>query len=166
MASGNTLLELLPQGASFPAANYMTFDTRNVHLVLDADATTDETVYWEAFLPAHYAGGGLTCNIAWMATSATTGTARFEAAIERHDDEVTDLDADSFATANSAGGAAPATSGAVEYTAITFTNGAQMDSLAVGEHFRFLLRRDADGTTGTDDMTGDAEILGVYVTET
>ena len=50
--------------------------------------------------------------------------------------------------------------------AITFTNGAQMDSLAVGEPYRLKVRRDADGTSGTDDVATDAQIIAIEIKET
>ena len=77
-----------------------------------------------------------------------------------------DIDADSFATANSAGGTAPGTSGQVIKVTTTHTTGAEMDSLAAGEAFRLKIRRDADGTSGTDDITTDAENLRVVIKET
>lgn len=164
MASGNSLLHFGPAGSIPPASNYMTLDSRNGHLCLDADASTEETVSWEAVLPRNYAGGGLTARIAWMASSATTGSVVWGGAIERHDDEGLDLDADSFATEQTATGAAPATNGMVQYTEITFSAGANMDSLAIDEHFRFkLARKVADGS---DDMAGDAEVLSVAIRET
>ena len=57
-------------------------------------------------------------------------------------------------------------SGQVVTCSIAFTDGAQMDSLSAGEAFRLKLRRDADGTSGTDDVTTDAELLLVEVKET
>jgi hypothetical protein len=77
-----------------------------------------------------------------------------------------DIDADSFAAFQSAGGTAPGTSGQVIKVSVTFTDGAQMDSLAAGEAFRLKIRRDADGTSGTDDITTDAELLMVLVRAT
>lgn len=165
MASGDTLCTFTPLSGIPPAANYATLDSRNSHVVADFDAATDETIYFEGFLPAHYDGGGLTVTIWGMLTSATSGSVRLEAAIERHDTG-TDLDSDSFASAKSAALTASGTSGAPSSAAISFASGAEMDSLAAGEHFRLLIRRDADGTTGTDDATGDFELLGVHVTET
>jgi hypothetical protein len=41
-----------------------------------------------------------------------------------------------------------------------------MDSLAASEPYRLKIRRDADGTSGTDDITTDLELLRVVVRET
>ena len=164
MASGDTILTWTP-GASFPpAANYATFDLRNTHLILDFDASTEETIYFGGVLPRHYAGGGITVYVHWMATSAVTGGVVWGGSVERHDASSLDLDADSFATEQTATGAAPATSGMVLITAIAHTAGANMDSLAVGESFRYrLARKVADAS---DDMAGDAEVLRIEIKET
>lgn len=166
MASGNTLIAFGALDNEPPTSNYATLDTRNAQPCLDFDPSTDESAVFSGVLPRHYAGGGLTVRIYWAATSATSGTCRWNAAIERQDASGQDLDSDSFATAQAAGGSAPGTSGALLYTEITFTSGAQMDSLAAGERFRLKITRDADGTGGTDDMTGDAEVFAVEVKET
>lgn len=163
MASGDTLLTFTPLANQPPASTYATFDTRNGHVVLDFDASADEVAVFGDVLPRHYAGGGVTVTLVWMATTATSGNVVWSVAIER-DDTATDLDTDSFATANTATAAAPATSGAPAYTTIAFTNGAQMDSLAVGEAFRLKVQR--TGSSGSDTMTGDAELLGVEIKET
>jgi len=165
MASGNTLVVFTATANHPPASAYATPDTRNSHPVLDFDAAADESAIFSGVLPRHYAGGGLTVTIVWMASSATTGDVIWNAAIERLEDEGTDLDANSFAAAQAAAAAtAPATNGALQYTTIAFTAGAQMDSLAVGEAFRLQITRDADN--GSDTMTGDAELLTVEVKET
>jgi hypothetical protein len=62
-----------------PAVNYATPDTRNNHAVLDFDAGTDEYAFFVGALPASYAGGGLTVDIYWTATSATSGNCMWEA---------------------------------------------------------------------------------------
>lgn len=164
MASGASLIQFSPLGAELPASNYPQFDVRNNHVVLDFDPATDETCYFSGVLPRHYAGGGITVDLDVAATSATTGTSRWEVAFERVTGQ--DTDADSFATAKSVGIAANGTSGVPTRGSIAFTNGAELDSLAIGEAFRILVRRDADGTTGTDDQTGDSELLGVHLRET
>lgn len=166
MASGNSLLIFTPHSNEPPAAAFATLDTRNSHLVLDFDGATDEEAVFPGILPANYSGGGLTITLYVMFTSATSGTSRWQAAIERHQASTTDLDSDDFAAFQSNGVGAPGTSGQIVTCAITFTSGAQMDSLAAGESFRLKIRRDADGTTGTDDITSDAQLLRVLVSET
>lgn len=166
MASGNTLISFGALDNEPPTSNYATIDTRNSQPCLDFDAGTDETAVFSGVLPRHYAGGGITVALLWAASSATSGTVRWDVSIERQADEAQDLDSDGFASAQSAGGTAPATSGMLQYTDIAFTDGAQMDSLAAGERFRIKVTRDADGSGGTDDATGDAELFAVEVRET
>lgn len=166
MASGDTLLVFTPLCNEPPSSNFATLDFRNLHPVLDFDATTDEEAVFTGILPRNYAGGGLTINTHWAFTSATSGSLRVQAAIERIDASSLDIDADSFASFQSAGGTAPGTSGQVIVVAVTMTSGAQMDSLAAGEAFRLKIRRDADDTSGTDNVSGDAELLAVEIKET
>lgn len=149
-----------------PASAYATFATRNSHPVLDFDGATDEEAVFGGVLSPDYQGGGLTCETFWAFTSATSGSLRVQAGIERIDASSLDIDSDSFASFQSAGGTAPSTNGQVIKVTITFTSGAQMDSLAAGEAFRLKIRRDADGTSGTDDITTDAELLRVVLRET
>ena len=166
MSSGDTLLTFVAGSASFPASNAPTIDTRNNHLVLDYDDTTQQTAYFTGTLPRHYGGGGVTILLVWMATTATSGNVEWETAFERHQDDVTDLDSDSFATAQASGAEACASaSGEPAYTTIAHTSGAQMDSLAAGESFRLSVARDADDGTN-DTMSGDAELMRVEIKET
>lgn len=167
MASGDTLGQFLPTHAEPPATNYATLGTRNAHPMLQFDGAADEEAVFTGILPRNYGGGGLTVYSYWSFTSATTGSLRVQADIERMDVSSLDIDADSFTGSfQSAGGSAPGTSGQLIQVAITFTSGAQMDSLAAGEMFRLKIRRDADGTSGTDDIATDAELLGVEIKET
>ncbi|MBA4019203.1 MAG: hypothetical protein C0483_18715 [Pirellula sp.] len=166
MASGDTLVVFGALDNEPPTSNFASIDTRNSQPCLDFDASTDESAVFSGVLPRNYAGGGITVRLAWAGTSATSGTCRWNSSIERQDDEGQDLDSDSFATAQAAGATAPGTSGMLQYTDIPHTSGAQMDSLAAGERFRLKITRDADGTGGTDDMTGDAELFSVEIRET
>jgi hypothetical protein len=166
MASGDTLATFFPADNEPPASAYATFDTRNAHPALDFDGATDEEAVFTGVLPRNYAGGGLTvyCHVAF--TSATSGSGRLQADIERMDASSLDIDADSFTGSfQSAGVTAPGTSGQIVVGSIAFTSGAQMDSLAAGEPFRLKIRRDADGTSGTDDIATDMELLAVEIKE-
>ena len=167
MASTDTLVTFTPLNNEPPAATFATFDTRNSVPVLDFDDTTDESAVFGGFLPDSYAGGGLTVTLVWMATSATTGGVSWDVSVEAHADDAFDIDADGFAAANNSGSATTASAtGEQQYTDITFTDGADMDSLVANQSFRLKVTRDANGTTATDDMAGDAELLRVIIKET
>ena len=164
MASGDSLVSWGPRDGLPPAANPTTPDTRNDNPVLEFDATTAESAYFGASLPANYAGGGITATIVWAADTATTGSVVWGLSFERHQDGTDTIASDSFATEQTATSPAPGTAGIYKYRTIAFTNGAQIDSLAVGEHFRVKLRRlPADGA---DDMTGDAQFVNLELKET
>lgn len=164
MATTDTMVIFRPTDNEPPASAFATLDTRNSVAVLDFDDTTDESAVFGAVLPSNYAGGGLTVTIVWMATSATTGDVIWNADFERHQDDAFDIDADGFAGANAATGTTASATGEQQYTDITFTDGADMDSLAAGESFRLKITRDANN--GSDNLSGDAELLRVIVKET
>ncbi len=166
MASGETLLEFTPLNNEPPAAAFATLDTRNSHPTLDFDGATDEEAVFTGIMPRNYAGGGITIISYWSFTSATSGSLRVQTSIERMDVSSLDIDADSFATANSAGGTAPGASGQIIAVTTTHASGAEMDGVLAGEMFRVKIRRDADGTSGTDDIVSDAEFLGAEIKET
>lgn len=165
MASGDTLCVWTAHSGFPPATNYATLDTRNTHPVLDFDATTSETIYFEDVLPANYSGGGVTVTVFWMATSATSGAVVWGGAFEEMIAGGTDMDADSFATVqNSAASNANGTSGILSSVTIAHTSGANMDTAVAGDPFRYSLARlPADAG---DTMTGDAELVRVVVKET
>lgn len=164
MASGQTLLVFNAQsGVPHPTTGPQ-LDTRNNHLVWDFDAAANEILDFETVLPRNYNGGGLTVTIVWSATTATANVTRWLASFERHQEDVTDIDADSFATAKAVNATAPGTNGARAYDTIAFTDGAEIDSLAAGESFRFRLERDA--TDVGDTMLGDAELARIEIRET
>lgn len=152
-----------PQNNEPPASAFATLDTRNAHVVLDFDGSTDEEAVFRGVMPSNYAGGGVTVKIHVMFTSATSGTARLQTSFERVTGQ--DLDSDGFATANSGGGSANGTSGIETIISINHANGAEMDSVVAGDEFRMKIRRDADGTSGTDDITTDMEIKSVEIVE-
>lgn len=162
MASGDTLLIITPYNNEPPSATYATLDLRNYHPVLDFDAAADESAVFTAIMPRNYAGGGVTVYLHWVATDTNdTHHCFWDAAFERISGQ--DIDADGFAAVQSNDTTHPnATSGIETITDIPFTNGAQMDSVVAGDIFRLKITRDAVN----DDMTGDAELLGIEIKET
>ena len=164
MASGNSLCLFTPSMAEYPASNFATPDVRNVVLILDFDDTTDENVEFAGFMPRHYDGGGITVTIGWMATTATSGNAIIDVSFKSISAEADDVDTKAFAAVNSVTDAAAGTSGYVMYATITFTDGADMDSVAAGEYFRMKVNRDANNAS--DTMSGDLELVFVEIKET
>jgi hypothetical protein len=162
MASGDLLEMFYPAGNEPPTTNYSTLDTRNGHPVLDHDDTTAEASIFTGRLFG-YAGGGITVSVAFSMTSAITNTCGFTVEIERIGDQVLDIDADSFATAQTITAVTvPGTSGFVDVVSVSISSGANMDSLADGEQFRLRLKRDV----ANDNAAGDAEVHWVAVRET
>ena len=164
MASGDTLLIFTPLNNEPPSTNNATLDTRNSHSVLDFDDTTNESAVFKAVMPQAYAGTtGVTVYIHYAMTSATTNTVDWDVGFERVSDQIQDIDSDGFAAVNSVDNTTvPGTSGNVDVVNVTFTDGADMDSVAAGDGFRIKVTRDAV----SDDATGDAELWGVEIRET
>ena len=164
MASGDTLLAFTPMNNEPPASNYATLDLRNYHPCLDFDASTDEHAVFRAIMPQNYVGTtGVTVYLHYAMSTATSNTVDWDVSFERIGDQQLDVDGDSFAAVNSVDNTTvPGTSGLVDVVSVTFTDGADMDSVAAGELFRLKVTRDASA----DDATGDAELFAVEIRET
>jgi hypothetical protein len=164
MASGDTILSWMAYSNEPPSASYATLDTRNQRPVLDFADSGSESGVFGAILPRHYAGGGITAYHHVAFSSATAGSAVIQGAFERVGAELLDLDEDNFAAAVTANVDVPLTAGSVFISPIAFTDGAQIDSLAVGEYFRYKFTR--QGESVTDDASGDMELIGIELKET
>jgi hypothetical protein len=163
MASGDTLAIFGPASNQPPSTNYATFNTRNGHLVLEFDTTTQEIAIFAGKIPRNYAGGNLTVYLSWMAATATSGNIGWGVTFERDNPANLDLDADSWATEQIVTAATvDATTGKVSTTNVVCTAGATgTASVAAGEDFRIRIRRDV----ATDTATGDAQLLSVEIKE-
>lgn len=163
MASGDTLLLFHPYNNEPPSSNFATLDVRNLHPVLDFDATTNESAVFTGIMPRHYSGSGITVYLHYAMTSAESNTVDWDVAFERIGDQQLDIDGDSFESVNSVDDTTvPETTGLVDIVSVAFTDGADMDSVAIGEAFRLKVTRDA----ASDDAAGDAELLMVELKET
>ena len=168
MASGDTVGNIIQM--MFPGANSATPDIRvsgstpaaNVP-VFDFDAGTAEYLDLLIFLTG-YGGGGVTLTLGWMASTATSGDVVWRAAFRALVDDAEDIDASHTYSYQSTTATTASASGEVQYTTITFTDGAQMDNAANGEFV--ILRIGRDAANGSDTMTGDAELLGFILKET
>jgi hypothetical protein len=163
MASGDSLHTFHPYNNEPPSANFATLDTRNNHPILDFDKDTDESAIFSDIMPRNYLGGGITVYVHWAADGVTINDVVWDVSFERIG-TAQDLDADSFAAVQSVTDTAPGTDGFVAIASISFTDGAQMDSIAVGELYRIKVTRDAD--SGNDDLDADAQLCGIELKET
>lgn len=168
MASGDTLSKFTPQMHEPPSSIYATYDNRNQHPCIDFDAAVDEETVFSDVMPQHYnSADGITAYIHFAMSTAEANAVVWQGAFELIGDEDQDLDSDGFAAFQSSGAiTVPANSGDVSICTIAFTAGAQLDSILVGNGFRFKVRRDADDTSATDDAAGDAELRFVELRET
>lgn len=164
MASGQTIDRIHAWADEPPTSSYPTKDLRNFHPVLDFDAASDEATQWSRILPRNYAGGGLTVNIHFSATGITSGNVIFDVSFERIGTGSQDTDSDGYAAVQSVTSAVPATDGNVGVASVAFTNGAQMDSIAVGELYRIKVNRDANN--GSDTAAADVELHHIEIKET
>lgn len=166
MASGDTLF-VFTAGMGIPPTSSAaaTPDRRGYdgHVIFDFDATTQEYLDFEGLMPQAYDGGGVTINYYYMMSSATTGGVVMSAAFERKG-TADDLDSTQFAAANSASSTVPGTSGYTGSGTITFTDGADMDSVAAGDPFR--LRASRVTGDGSDTASGDLEFVVFHAKET
>ena len=161
MASGQTLVVFTPQANMPTLGAFATIDTRNSRLVLDFDASTDESAVFRGVMPRNYAGGGITLQFYWSA-AATANTGVLRAAFRRVQDDAEDLDTTAQTyDYNTTEDTAPSVVGEVAYASITFTDGADMDSVTAGDYF--ILRVSRNPTTGGTDVTGDAKICKVSI---
>jgi len=161
MASGETLCRFTVQCNEPPIANWATFHVRNARPVLDFALT--EIGLFSSIWPTNYSGLGITVLLHYCMTSAVANDINLEASFERTG-EVLDIDADSFAAAQSTGDiVVPGTSGLVDIVPVVFTDGAEIDSILAGEGFRLKIERVA--VAGVD-AAGDLELLYIEVKET
>lgn len=162
MASGDTLVVFTPQCNEFGATNFARLDTRNLHPVLDF--ALNEIGLFSGAMPRHYGGGGITIYSHYAMTSAEANDIKLETYLERIGDQQQDLDSDGFAAAQNTGDiTVPGTTGLVDIISTTHANGAEMDSIAIGEGFRLKVKRIA--VAGTD-AAGDLELRFIEIKET
>lgn len=174
MATGDTLIVFTPMNNVPPDVNFATLDATLTASAdtpddnipsLDFDAgATNEFASFLGFMPNNYAGGGLTITIMWS-SDQTSGVCRWEIALKSVSDDADDLDSKAYAAQNSGDATTANVAGEVDYFDITFTDGADMDSIAANELFWLTINRDS-ADTGADTLSSDAELQMIVVKET
>lgn len=124
------------------------------------DASTDEAAFWH-FDIRKYGSGNITIRLVWYADTATSANVVWEAQLSAitPNSDTQDIETDGLATLNFVQDTHLGTTGQrVHDCTITLSN---LDSVADGDHCTLRIARDANGTNATDDMTGDAILVGV-----
>jgi hypothetical protein len=168
MASGDSLIAFFAWDGSPPGVSGATFGTiqgtstyNEFFPVANFDDTALEALDFMGIMPQHYAGGGLTCTVVFAHANNSSGPT-WELAFRRINDDAEDLDTTAHTYVyNTVAAGVPSVVGEVGYDDVTFTDGADMDSLAAGELFNLRVRRDP-ATGGA----GDARLLSIHVKET
>lgn len=154
-------MTLKPGNTEPPSSNAATLSILNSQPTLDFDQTTAETAVWSEVLPFDYAGGGITVYAYWTA-AVTSGDVGWTVEIERQLSGTTDLNSDSFASAQTITAATvPGTIGIITRTSVAITDGANMDSAAAGDAIRVRVKRDV----ANDTAAGDARLVRVEIVE-
>lgn len=159
MASGDTLCVFRARDNHPPASNYAEYGSRNNHLTLEFSSGAADVAIFEGVMPQQYASSGADV-VLFTASQGTTGDMDWDVAWENMASQ--DLDSDGFASAQSTDGTSVnGTSGVITQVTVSFTDGAQMDSVTAGNPFRIKVTRQ-----GSDDSSSDIlEIVRVEIRE-
>ena len=147
------LFDFNANDATFPASSPAAATSRNEHPLIAFDDGTAENIVLHGVIGRHYTGGDILIDLDWVASSATSGSARLGVELERLAAAGQDIDTDGFDTQQTADASANATNGVITRTTITLTN---TDSIAAGEAFRLRVQRPV-----LVGMTGDLQLLRV-----
>lgn len=150
MASGNTLVTF-DAASSQPTPDGATFDEVNDQIVLDFDGGTNEDAVFRGVMPQRYTQSGVEVRVRVSMSSATTGDVDIDVAFELQTGQ--SVASDGFAAVQSTDNTTvPGTANTEFEVTVTFTDGAQMDSVDVGDLFRVKVTRDAASDTAAGDM--------------
>lgn len=174
MASGDSLCFFIPHNAEFPDADAAALDSilssstdepdHVIPFVAFDPGATDEYMYLRGFMPAHYGGGGVTLTIGWSA-AAVTGVCRWAAAFKSLSDDADVITTKAFAAPNTVDATVASIAREIDYATITFTDGADMDSVAAEEMFVLEISRNSSNAADTMN-SNDAELQFVLLQET
>jgi len=167
MASTNTLAVLSPwDGSPFTVGGPQLQTVSRVatpyyiYRIASFDDTTTEYLDFMCVMPNHYDGGGVTCTIVFTHDSVSAGPT-WGIGFRRMEDDIDNMTLYHAYDYNTVASAVLSVSGEIGYEDITFTNGADMDFVTVGDFFVTRIYRDP-ATGGT----GDANLISIRIKET
>lgn len=149
-----------PNDVTFPSSSPSAL-SRNERPTLDFAEGVDKSVIRHNVLSSGYRGAGTNLKIEWAGKISSSGDVVWGVEVERVEPGVTDIDSDSFAAQRTVIASAPAT-GKTVISTISLTQ-AQADGWEKENSYRMRLSR--VGTNGNDTMTGDAQILNVWLVQ-
>lgn len=159
-------IELHPEQAQYLATAFPQYVKTNGTSFpvpgLAYDATTDEAAFW-TFVAAQYGSGNITITVLWYADTGTTGNVVWEAQLSAitANTDTQDIETDGLATLNFVQDTHLGTTNQRLHGAvITLSN---LDSLAANDYCTLRVARDANSTSATDDMAGDAVVVLITV---
>lgn len=164
MASGDTLLIFSAFMNAASAENYATLDTRNLHPVLDFDASASEVALFSSVMPQSYSGGGYKVFVHSAFTSAVAGSAVLQVYFERSG-STSNMATTEFGPNASMAVNVPAGAGSTVVSSVTIANGTSANFVGAGEAFRMKIARDNGIDGGVDNATGDLELRFVEIRE-
>lgn len=133
--------------------------------VLEFDPSTQEYAIFNGWMPDHYGGGGVTVEILWTSQLGAAANVKLDVAFKRINDGGTALASTTFAAVNTTTVAHNGTAGSPNADTITFTDGADMASVAAGEFFSLLFTRDSADAADTMN-SNDLQLIGIRIYET
>lgn len=153
---------LFPEEAQFLASGFAQFTKFNGSnfpvSVLAFDASATEYGWWK-LVPFHYGSGNITCELAWYADTATSGTVRWEVALAAVTPDVdnTNVETKAFASAHIVDDAHLGSTGQrLHLASVAISN---LDSVAAGDEV--WLRVGRIGANAADTLAGDALLSSV-----
>lgn len=165
MASGDLLAAWIAGANDYPASGRAQL-SRDVDygyfLVYPDDA--DAGAIFQGILGPSYAGGGLTVEFVYLMSEANTSDAAVLGAAIQSLADGADVSGTVSWAENTATVTVPDDAEEIDVKSVTFTDGADMASIAAGDPFRIRIRR--LGANVADTAAGELRLLAVRVKET
>jgi len=158
-----TLYAWTMHNAESAGSNTAAAGFRNRHPVRLFDDTTQEYIHFYGVMPRRALRDRLGVKLTWT-SAATSGDVRWGCVFERHEDDATDLDSNSWGDYTYRSADAPSSAGISRQAYIRLggrRNLEEIDSLEPGESFRLSITR----TPASDSMADDAELKNVELVE-